>query len=383
MNDKLAHLSTNELHELIDRYYKREKVTVLIKDYNIDTTPNSLVHLFPPKEIDELCPFCNVKLILEYQSRERSWQNSPYCPNCNHQKDRYCRCVNCKMAEQLRIKIEQQEAQDFLQSLFYDSTKYQKVDIESFSFEEKIYIGALLREGISEDFNFINPIASFDNPLAPTPTFISEIINILADKKAIAVHPESNLYCFKDKEGNYKYLPLEVKWVLNIQKKGVDYISLIESLITPDEMNFSNEEAYQLWKKISLHEVLEYLCYKIGKVFKIEYNAGKKTITVINDLLREYSVSQIYTIIGSSIGKAASFKLEFGAIPNHAANTVIGKAQNYAERAKVKNWDILKSGRLKDCPESALSMYFFERVLKIGYVGFDEKPRILDEIVNI
>lgn len=71
------------------------------------------------------------------------------------------------------------------------------------------------------------------------------------------------------------------------------------------------------------------------------------------------------------------FKVEKDVSTKHAANTIIGSAQSFAERAKINGWNIQKYHRVKECPESALSKFFFERILPIGYMGFDEKPHII------
>ncbi len=51
--------------------------------------------------------------------------------------------------------------------------------------------------------------------------------------------------------------------------------------------------------------------------------------------------------------------------------------QARAERAKIdgrsSTWE--EYNRIKKCPESALSKFFFERVFPIGEKGFKEKPR--------
>ncbi|MHC2992707.1 hypothetical protein OB13_14365, partial [Pontibacter sp. HJ8] len=125
-----------------------------------------------------------------------------------------------------------------------------------------------------------------------------------------------------------------------------------------------------------LNEVIEYFDHSVNNILGVDYSIGDKTLTVFNDLLRDYSVSQIYGIIYRSVNNALRFRVEKGATLKHAANTIIGNAQNYAERAKVNNWDLSKYKRIEDCPESALSKFFFERILRIGYNGFNEVPNI-------
>jgi hypothetical protein len=59
-----------------------------------------------------------------------------------------------------------------------------------------------------------------------------------------------------------------------------------------------------------------------------------------------------------------------------AVNTIPGYVERIGERAKIKNRDLKKHKRVKACPESALSKFFFERVIKIGTEGFSEVPNI-------
>lgn len=381
MNDKLSHLSEKQIQELIERYYsKKDRVKDLIKEYNIKTTPSQLCNLFPPKKTNEICPYCNINFVISYQSRDYYWGNkSSFCPICEHIEDTFCKCYNCQKKEQKRIQSERQSKIEFLQTVLHIDES-NKIELDNLSFEEKVYLGAFLREGISEDYNYIKPIESFINPLAPTKDFTKEIIEILIEKEFIVIHPDSDTDCFNSIDydtGRYSYYFYKVKWALNIYQEGVNKIPLIESLIMPTDIN-NSEEAYLLWKKISLYEVLEYFIYSVNNVLDVEYGIGEKTTSIFNDLLNDFSVSQIYTIIYRSVNNALRFRVEKDVSTKHAANTIIGSAQSFAERAKINGWNIQKYHRVKECPESVLSRFFFERILSIGYAGFDEKPHFIN-----
>lgn len=75
------------------------------------------------------------------------------------------------------------------------------------------------------------------------------------------------------------------------------------------------------------------------------------------------------------------FRVEKGASTKHAVNSIIGNAQSYGEKARINNWNILKSYRNNNCLESALSKFFFERIIKIGYEGFSEVPDVCKIII--
>jgi len=386
MSEKLSHLTEQELNQLIERYYNKEKVSDLIEEFNISLNPSQLVKHFPPEIIDTKCEYCNVNFIKPRRSRDYySWnENEGFCPNCGHENTIFCSCKNCTEIEILKQEKQRQSKQEILDEiLFIDEDD--KIDINSLTFIEKVYLGAFLREGISEDYNYIKPIVDFINPLAPTAEFQSEIINHLIDKNIILIHPSTDsefIEIIDDNEGNFRYYPYKVKWYLNIQKENTNKVPLIEDLINPKKIETENlEDAFRLWKKISLNETLEYFIHSVNNILGIEYNVGDKTISVLKDLLTDYSVSQIYGIIYKSTNNALRFQAEKGVSRKHSANTIIGNAQSYGERAKINNWQLIKYNRIKECPESALSKFFFERIIKIGYNGFNEIPKI--EMIKI
>ncbi|MDU2196703.1 MAG: hypothetical protein E7E26_13245 [Clostridiales bacterium] len=69
--------------------------------------------------------------------------------------------------------------------------------------------------------------------------------------------------------------------------------------------------------------------------------------------------------------------LEKGISKKHAANSVIGACERYAERAKINGWDLTQYNRIKDLPQSVLSLFYFNRVLGIGEMGFRVPPTIV------
>jgi hypothetical protein len=388
MNSNLSHLTSEELYELIKRYYNNEKITDLKREYNFTLSSNQLVRFFPPEVFDIKCKYCDTNLTRSRRPRDYSYSNriAPSCPECGHEDSFSCKCSNCLKAEIRKIEKLRLEKKEKLNLLLQIDTE-RSINIEELNFIQKIYLGAFLREGISEDFTLIKAVTAFINPLAPTDEFQSEILNTLIDNRIIVIHPDSDpnhfqtYYLGSDGMG---YFRNKVNWYLNVKKDGMDRISLIESIIAPGVLKEDDyEDAFQLWKKIALYESLEYFKYHVYNVFSVDYKIGTKTISVIGDLLNDFSVSQIYGIIYYSINRALRFQAENDhVLKSHAANTIIGHAQSYGERALAKKYTMNKYNRIKECPESALSKFFFERVLKISYDGFNEKPYkfVKDEI---
>lgn len=379
MSDKLSKLSREEIDTLISRYYGNERVADLIKEYKLDLSPSSLVNQFPPEILDDKCIYCDVNIIKPRMPKtyhSRGIENM-YCPNCKHDPVGFCLCNNCQEQEQKQRDLARLHKQAFIDKwITIDEDKM--IDLDSLTFTDRVYLGALLREGLSEDCDYIMPIIDFVNPIAPTDEFITEIIQRLFDIKAIVIHPNTDyrsIEIIDYENGQYNYYPREVKLALNIRNEGLSQIEIVESLISPTDILESDyEEAFSLWKKNALYESIEFFLYLIRKHFRINYSIGEKTKTVLNDLLNDYSVAQIYRILYYARERATLFESDFGATKRHASNTIIGKAQSYGEYIKSEGKDMFKYKRIKECPESALSRFLFERILKIGNRGFNEKP---------
>lgn len=381
MNEKLLHLSNEQIQELIERYYDKEKVSDLISYYNLELQPSQLVKHLPPEVLEVKCIYCNLNLVKKRVSRDsQSWKINPaFCSKCGHEEGNICSCQNCKNLENYQRNRSLQEKQDFLY-IWINHEDKEKIEINDLTFIDKVFLGALLREGISEDYNFIRPIESFINPLTPTFEFHSEFIDRLFNIGAIVIHqntdPES--ISIEDyEEGDYSFYPYKVTWALNVKSDKLNKVPLIDSIINPIDIKKEDfEDAFLLWKKIAVYESIEYFEHSVNNILGINYNIGDKTKTVLNDLTNDFSVSQIYGILYKATNNALRFEAEKGVSTKHAANTIIGNAQSFAERARINKWDLAKYNRIKDCPQSILSRFFFERVIKIGYDGFNEIPDI-------
>ena len=381
MSEVFSHLSEQELEHLMKRYYEKEKVTDLISEYNLQIKRGEITKHFPPEVLEENCCYCNINLIRSRCSREyKWWRNTPgHCPSCGHKDGGSCVCKNCSDLELLHLETEKQFKQMFVDK-WLNIEQHEKINLEDLSLTDKIFLGALLREGISEDYTYIKPIGSFVNRLTPTHELRSEIIEKLEAIKAIVIHPDSDFESIEItsyNEGIYEYYPYQVKWSLNITSNELSNSQLIELIMNPSDLdNSQTDEVFQLWKTIALHESIEYFKYSVIRIFGVDYEIGEKTKTVLRELTTDYSVAQICSILYSATNNALRYRVEKGVSVKHAANSIIGNAQSYGEKAKINNWNIQNYYRNKACPESALSKFFFERVIKIGYEGFSEVPRI-------
>lgn len=196
MNENLDHLDEGQINSLIQRYYNDEKIAILLKDYNIECNPGNLFKLFPDQPADTACPYCQISMVYKHLAKGYSERYSnAICPRCDHEEIHHCRCFGCTHQERMHKKSDQQRQREYLATrLQIDESA--RVELDTLPFKERVYLGALLREGISEDFNFISPLSIFTNPLAPTDDYSKNITTVLYKRKALRVHPDSDFLAF-------------------------------------------------------------------------------------------------------------------------------------------------------------------------------------------
>jgi hypothetical protein len=389
VDERIAHLSEKDINDLIDSYYNNIKAKDLVAKYNININPSKLYMIFPPIVCeDTICPYCGQHMFIKRVSKSaRMYSTSTaYCIKCGHEDSKICRCTHCQEKRKLLLIREQEEKNKLIEekkNLIYDTyniDRYNKIKLKDISFKQRIYLGALLRLALTEDMKLIKPLDCIEGKLAPTKQYTKEILRELSSNKVILINPNSDIAAFpessEDAEFPDVYYINKVSYVLNIDF-GEETEEHIEKIINPSEIsNDEKEEALEIWEEIALQECLEYLYYQMDKV-KFDFTAGEKTIGVFRDLLKNFSVSQIYGIIYKSIANATKYFQETNITKKQAANSVIGNCQKYGERAIIEQWELAKYRRTYELPQSMISEFFFNRITKIGNLGFEMPPSIL------
>lgn len=374
--DKLAHLSKEEIKDLMELYYDGENVELLIKEYKVDVRNSLLSKTFPLTVYkDVYCPFCSTYVVSYKASKSSYSEPDKFCLECLHQLDKYCNCTSCvkereqlKKDEELQKEAEDEEKRDILITLFEDENEY-PVDIEELSLKSKIYISSLLRAASSEDLGFIKPINQ-SSPFAPTEKYMSDIISYLRDERIILFSPSTHLDSIVFEDGSITaYYPKNTTFELNIEE--LEYKDSIESLLHLKEVDYiSSEEKILLWSEIGLYECLEFLYAKLDEYNLPEEHIGEKTISSIEEALNNYSISQLYNFIWRAVKNAAAFRQKNGITPQHAVNSIAGSISRSSEKAHVEKWDVKGYGRDYNYPQTIISEIFFNSVLQVGDKGF-------------
>ena len=301
------------------------------------------------------------------------YERDLYCPICGHKPfQAHCRCKNCLEEEQL-LRIEQLKQ---IQEVY--SRPRTPVDFSSLSFRNKVFLGTLCRALLKENLYEIAPYSGAEVILAPTDDLRTKIYSDLIHTQIIAVSPQSPLEAFPTDSEDFPntFYTYKVTYFLNLvfPKNKQD---LFTEILNPSYYSADYaDEALELWKEIAVAECIEYLQYQLDKV-NFEFTPGEKTYKTFEIILNDFSVSQIYGIIWRSVADASKLYLEKGISKKHAANSVIGACERYAERAKINGWDLTQYNRIKDIPQSTLSLFYFNRVLRIGDMGFRVPPTIV------
>lgn len=231
-----------------------------------------------------------------------------------------------------------------------------------------------------ENNHSFKPIDSLDGiKFAPTMKYGFSIINELLGYLIKLKNTQNTLNNITFNEnGSYSYLPYMNEYQLNIVDSHLlDFSDIVKNCeyIYSDDIQETKIEALDLWKKIGFQELKEYTYYLFEKYnFDTKY-IGDAIIEKLELILEDFSISQGYAILYSSVTGAASYK-QTGIAHKHAVNSINTYIANNIAKRKSKEWETKGYKRNFDLPQTAISMIFFNNILKIGDKGFEQVPKI-------
>lgn len=322
--------------------------------------------------MSKCCEYCKVPLVSKRRYRSAYQDNELYCPICNHHNTDFCNCLNCqrKRSEQyeLRVqKISESYSDEVAPQVYYEM-----------SFLSKVYLGSLFLAFGDENSLTINPrLATSKFKLTPSTSLDSDIYHSLLESRVISVNPKSPVDAFNVDSSQFPSDFCVDKVIYNINVLDTVSNNLIDVMINPSlDLRNASDVALDLWYEIAINECLEYLIYQL-KAVKFDFQPGEKTVSVIRDMLSFLSVSQIYFVIYNSIAYwCRNYFAGYYDGVQHATNSIVYLIHKRAENIRRNNWSCFEYKRLCDLPQSALSSYFFNKVLKIGDKGFTCVPSV-------
>ncbi|MDN5054337.1 hypothetical protein [Aliarcobacter butzleri] len=395
-------LNYKQFKEFINEYYNSEESidNVLIK-YNIDERFKRWANkMLPSFESDLICEYCNSKMVYSEKSKTAYKQNFKrsynLCPNCNHKiisdKSNLCDCNICKEDREKKYQNANNLKLNKLKQIVEESEKY-KYTLKTFRFmplENKTYLLTFLmylynetNYALGHSFTRIELLKGIN--FAPTMNFGFDIITELLGSNLIKFEINQNNLDrieFKyENPNNFTFTPYKNDYLLNIKSHELfsftNIVKECETIATTfiEEKQEILEDALTLWKKIGLEELKEYTYYLFKKYNFSEDYIGDSITEKLELILEDFSVSQGYAILYSSISSAASYK-QTGITNKHAVNSINTYISNHIAKRKSGEWESKGYKRNFDLPQTAVSLVFFNYILKIGNKGFEQVPKI-------
>ena len=281
-----------------------------------------------------------------------------------------CNCDNCKKAEQIK-KLEEQRRKDAQINLFFTSGE-KGPKLSDISFFDRIYLGALLQYFISENQKYIEPIG-WDTNFAINNKHSMEILENLEEKKIIKISEKTN----REKlnvdplEDHINYYNEDMCWALNLADE-----TGLPSVLTQIKKSAKDPDmVLSFWMQIASVECADYFEYMVSKYFHYNFTCQERSFSLFGDLLKKFSVSQVYFLIYCSINRTGMYKMEHKINNRHAVNIALQKIRGLSEKFSKEGAKCSEYNRIKG--ESLLSRFFFYDFLEIGERGFYSVPHVV------
>jgi hypothetical protein len=272
IHPKLAHLSTEQITDLLEKYDDRSiPLKVIIAEFSLQTTPSALNGLLPPFiHEDSPCPYCtDVLLHSRRSSRSGYASTSRRCPDCGHQDTNHCHCQNCReTAAQERRRTEEIKRDVVRED--YGGCRWDR-NFESLTLRDAVYISALVRQSLSENLTTVDPYASGPPKLAPTGDHMREITRHLQGKALLSVNPESPIDAFVFNEElteAHSYYPAKVDWLFLPGSDTAHKKEFLRGLTAATDGDFPDAwqaDVPKLWREIIKAEAFEYFFHMLSQ----------------------------------------------------------------------------------------------------------------------
>ena len=292
-------------------------------------------------------------------------------------------CSECRAAQEesesrAREKEEQEKGRQI--RTFFETQPRSFVLVDDLGLREMIYFVSVMQTGGSEDLQRIEPPDLWEQKLSPGTDYSKKILKTLFDRRIIGIHPDTStesIDSFNTVSGEFSYFPDKITYKPNSSMLSPDTPNaLIQEILEKLSSSWTDEtwedEAYNLWFEIAIEECKEFLLFQMQK-HRFDFMPGEKTIDYLTYSLKNYSVSQVFNIIWSSVQSAAALYQQGNITKKHAANVAISNIQSKTERSIANNWELKPYERNYDLPETTVSRLFYSVVLGLGDIGIKQK----------
>lgn len=372
----LSHLTPEQVQTLMYRYYAGEHVTSLLGEFEIQCAPSALCRQFPPEQVGIDCPACAAPLIKRRGSRSsfpQSQRSTVRCSSCMHIEREGCSCPSCRAKRANEAATLRQRQRDSVAEFCAANWHYEitQIEPEHLSAEAAVALLSLIRCGGWMNSATIGSLGASPVPYTPHDTCITEyLLGILINNTLIAPSLDSAPDAFTLVPGRPPHWDWrKVCWSL-LLPSAPDFVKRLELLAANKAWPEGwHEGAHGLWKQLAMAECREYCTYAV-MTRNLPMPSSTALTTLLDNLLRDHSVSQCYQLIWNAATRAVDYMVRGNLRPQHAANALIGNCQRYADKARAEKWEVKGFKRNFHLPRSQLSYVLHDVVFKHGEVGF-------------
>lgn len=368
----VSHLSEDEMLSLESDYFSGMKSSELKQKYSITSYRFSLGkchYIFPLQVTEEDCPNCNEKLFLLSRAREEqkdSSDNIVFCNSCGHQESIDCNCDFCDLLLKEKAEEELNRKRQFIcEQIDFDS--FVALSINEISYRDKVLLGTLIQAGVENDFTTLKPFSNSSMPIFPSEEVLNSIERELKQKHILEFSPNSKLdYFIPDYENNtFRYYWKEVCYKINIKEFYEDKLIAREFLNPQSWMLKYPKNDPLIWEEIVYWEALSLFNYILG-FFNIRYEIGKETEEFFWTVTKQLPLAVVYSIIYQS-GKNIAAYSKTDRCPKYIAyNSILQNMRTSRDKiiaGQFQRWEYNRPD--KECPQSIVSQYYFNSILKI------------------
>ncbi|MGG4664889.1 hypothetical protein [Providencia vermicola] len=289
-------------------------------------------------------------------------------------------CIDCIRVENEKERLEKVEYIELMMLC----KKEKAISINDISFENCVYLLALIRHSADENLMYLESLESQKyKKLTPSYELDRHIIEKLYAEGVLAISSVTNLELLKVSEDSISFNITSMCWEVIIAE--TDNLSVIIDLLEDklSSIHFLNENKdvlISLCKENNLFECFFYLNHEMYEYGFTSFQIGEKTTKNITNLLENVSVGQVFHIITKTVTDAfiyhqkKSNKINKG----QAANSVVDAMKRMYERYSANGWQIYSKYRRRDYPQSVLCQILFVFILHTDDGGI-HKP--LNQII--
>ena len=377
---EISHLSEEQVEELYRRYIAGERNADLVVEYELAITPNSLIKVFPPVQLDSIsCPYCCVPMYERRKSKGdlASGVTVGYCQTCEHKhytghnsrNKRQCNCNSCQNEREREQLIKDQILRDKIrehwQPLVSNPISYENLDMR-----EKVYLLSLINAQGDLNGSIITSVLERrrDVWLAPTEELETEVLELLYRRKLIVVDPESPLFAFDTRKVESINLSA-VRWLVNVELQGASVISVegVQRQIAKEfAMAPAGYDAHQtksLVVSVLTEQVMRQIHYQCAK-YDLFFTAEKKGRDVVASLLMDYNLAVVSYFAYLAAHQAYLYRRNAHVGIAQATNVIPRKLHEYGIKARIEAWDLSAKKFITSDPRSELNKVVFDFVLR-------------------